>query len=139
MPGQLAPGLIAVDGNHELAIDLQYAEVLRMHKARSKVVGVKLKTQAALLDPFEPIPCDPCHQRPKLTSQDGAVGCSPAGSCSHSADCRSLLLNEVRNKLGTPLWVTIGSVVSTATLREIGNAQGASAYLKQLTESLAYR
>ena len=52
---------------------------------------------------------------------------------------RSLLLNEVRNKLGTPLWVTIGSVVSTATLREIGNAQGASAYLKQLTESLAYR
>jgi hypothetical protein len=50
-----------------------------------------------------------------------------------------LLLNEVRNKLGTRLWVTIGSVVSTATLREIGNAQGASAYLKQLTESLAYR
>src|SRR6185503_4945892 len=70
MPGQLAPGLIAVDGNHELAIDLQYAEVLRMHKARSKVVGAKLKTQAALLDPFEPIPCDPCHQRPKLTSPD---------------------------------------------------------------------
>jgi putative hemolysin len=50
-----------------------------------------------------------------------------------------LLLNEVRNKLGTRLRVTIGFVVSTATLREIGNAQGASAYLKQLTESLAYR
>src|SRR5262249_10219353 len=49
----------------------------------------------------------------------------------------SLLLHEVRNKIGTSVRVKVGQVIPNPSLQEMGNPQAVTATLKRLIQELS--